>query len=155
MGGRAATKKSGSLPGPPSKPLLTGVRSYEKRTRIHIGERPANATENGGGRPWARRDGGAWRRIALKRARARSGESVREAIRWLRIAYWVGAVVDLAAGAQMLRPPLFAFGAGAAGFAPGADYRYAMDMGASLMFGWTALLVWADRKPVERMGRRR
>ena len=77
---------------------------------------------------------------------------MREAIRWLRIAYWAGAIVDLAAGAQMLWPPLFAFGAGLEGFAPGADYRYAMDMGASLMFGWAALLVWADRKPVERMG---
>jgi hypothetical protein len=27
-----------------------------------------------------------------------------------------------------------------------------MYVGASLMAGWTALLVWADRKPVERRG---
>jgi hypothetical protein len=27
-----------------------------------------------------------------------------------------------------------------------------MGMGASLMLGWTALLLWADRKPLERKG---
>jgi hypothetical protein len=37
-------------------------------------------------------------------------------------------------------------------FEPGNDYRYAMMVGASLMFGWTILLIWADRKPVERKG---
>ena len=37
-------------------------------------------------------------------------------------------------------------------FEPGADYRYAMGMGASLMVGWTALLLWADRRPMERKG---
>ena len=30
-------------------------------------------------------------------------------------------------------------------FRPGVEYRYAMSIGASLMLGWTALLVWADR----------
>ena len=75
-----------------------------------------------------------------------------DAVRWLRFSYWIGATVDLLAGVQMLVPGLFAFGMGLEDFHPGADYRYAMGMGASLMFGWTALLVWADRKPVERMG---
>jgi hypothetical protein len=75
-----------------------------------------------------------------------------DAIRWLRISYWAGAVVDAAAAVQMLYPPLFGLGMGLSGFEPGADYRYAMGMGASLMFGWTALLVWADRKPMERKG---
>jgi hypothetical protein len=74
------------------------------------------------------------------------------AIRWLRVSYWVGAIVDLAAGVQMLCPPLFAFGMGLTNFNPGPDYRYAMGMGASLMFGWTVLLLWADRRPIERMG---
>jgi len=74
------------------------------------------------------------------------------AIRWLRIAYWIGAIVDLFAAAQMVSPSLFGFGMRLPSFAPGADYRYAMGMGASLMLGWTALLVWADRKPLERQG---
>jgi len=73
-------------------------------------------------------------------------------IRWLRICYWVGAVVDAGAAVQMLHPPLFAWGMGLSSFEPGSDYRYAMGMGASLMLGWTALLIWADRKPMERKG---
>ena len=75
-----------------------------------------------------------------------------EAIRWLRVSYRVGAVVDALAAAQMLHPPLFALGMGLPGFAPGEDYRYAMGMGASLMLGWTVLLAWADRRPAERKG---
>ena len=32
----------------------------------------------------------------------------------------------------------------------GGPYRFAMGYAASLMTGWTALLLWAYRKPVER-----
>jgi hypothetical protein len=64
----------------------------------------------------------------------------------------LGAATDAVAAAQMPHPPLFGFGMGLPGFNPGADYRYAMGMGASLMLGWTALLLWADRKLVERKG---
>lgn len=79
-------------------------------------------------------------------------ERTARAIRWLRISYWVGAIVDAVAAVQMLHPPLFAFGLRPNGFAPGEDYRYAMGMGASLMLGWTVLLLWADRRPMERRG---
>lgn len=74
------------------------------------------------------------------------------AVNWLRIAYWTGAIVDALAAVQMLVPSLFAFGMRKPGFAPGPDFRYAMGMGASLMLGWTALLLWADRRPLERRG---
>jgi hypothetical protein len=37
-------------------------------------------------------------------------------------------------------------------FHPVDEYRYAMGLGASLMLGWTFLLIWADRRPVERRG---
>src|SRR5271165_5175226 len=74
------------------------------------------------------------------------------AVRRLRIAYWVGAIVDAAAGAQMLSPRLIAAMMGLQDFRPGPDFAYAMGMGmgAALMFGWTALLLWADRAPIER-----
>jgi len=49
-----------------------------------------------------------------------------DAVKWLRISYWVGAVVDGVAAVQMLHPPLFAFGMGFRVFHPGADYRYAV-----------------------------
>jgi hypothetical protein len=35
-------------------------------------------------------------------------------------------------------------------FNPGIDYRVGAGVGAALMAGWTVLLIWADRKPVER-----
>ncbi len=73
-----------------------------------------------------------------------------DAVRRLRIAFWVGAVVDAAAGVLMLSPRAFAVGMGLREFRPGPDYAYAMGMGAALMFGWTALLLWADRAPMER-----
>src|SRR5208283_903577 len=73
-------------------------------------------------------------------------------VRQLRIAYWIGAIVDAAAGVQMLSPRLFAFGMGLGDFRPGPDFAFAMGMGAALMFGWTALLLWADRAPIERRG---
>jgi hypothetical protein len=71
-------------------------------------------------------------------------------ILWLRISYWAGAVLDLAAGLMMLLPTLFAFMNKPVDFQPGLDFRYAMGMGAALMFGWTILLIWADLKPLER-----
>ena len=47
---------------------------------------------------------------------------------------------------------LFGIKEGIVDFTPGPDYVFAMGIGASLMFGWTVLLLWADRKPVERKG---
>lgn len=73
-------------------------------------------------------------------------------IRWLRISYWIGALVDFVAGWIMLIPSLFAFMNEPEVFQPANEYRYAMGMGVPLMFGWTILLLWADRKPLERKG---
>ena len=71
-------------------------------------------------------------------------------IRWLRICYWAGAITDFFAAFAMMFSGVGASVYGLHGFHPGADYRYAMGMGAALMLGWTAILIWADRKPVER-----
>lgn len=75
-----------------------------------------------------------------------------QAIRWLRISYWAGAILDALASLSMLFPKLFAATNHLPDFHPGLEYRYAMGMGASLMLGWTGLLLWADRKPLERRG---
>lgn len=75
-------------------------------------------------------------------------------ILWLRIAYWWGAVVDAIAVAVMMVPELnriFVLD-GATEFPITFEYQFAMAYGASLMAGWTVLLIWADRKPVERRG---
>jgi hypothetical protein len=73
-------------------------------------------------------------------------------LRWLRLSYWTGAVVDFVAGWMMLVPALFALMNEPTTFQLTNEYRYAMGMGAPLMFGWTVLLLWADRKPFERKG---
>lgn len=73
-------------------------------------------------------------------------------IRWLRISYWVGAVADGIVGVLMFFPELGRAAYGDPSFVATADYRYAMRFGAALMLGWTLLLLWADRKPVERRG---
>ena len=71
-------------------------------------------------------------------------------ILFLRISYWAGAILDVIAFLIMLFPSLLALNNGLTNFNPGMDYRYAMGMGAPLMLGWTVLLLWADRKPMER-----
>ncbi len=76
----------------------------------------------------------------------------RRKIHWLRISYWVGAVVDGLWVIPMLSPQIGGALYGIKDFNPGGDYRYAMGVGAALMLGWTVLLLWADRKPVERRG---
>ena len=47
-------------------------------------------------------------------------------VQGLRIAYWVGAIVDAAAGIQMLSPRLFAATLGLRDFRPGPEFAYAM-----------------------------
>ncbi len=66
----------------------------------------------------------------------------------LRFAFFAGAVTDALAIMPMLIPPL-------AKLLWGFDdtsgaYRFAMGYGASLMLGWTALLIWAYQRPLER-----
>ena len=65
-------------------------------------------------------------------------------VAWLRISYWAGAIVDLYAAFRWLFPQVFPDSS--------ADMGYSLGMkwGVALMLGWVALLIWADRKPVER-----
>lgn len=74
------------------------------------------------------------------------------AVRWLRISYWFGAIADAAAAALMLVPDAGTTLYGVTEYEPTVPYTYAMRSGAALMIGWTMLLVWADRKPLQRRG---
>ena len=71
---------------------------------------------------------------------------------FLRISYWLGAVLDGLMVIPMMCPRIGGIMFGIDNFNPGNDYKYAMMISASLMLGWTILLIWADRKPVERKG---
>lgn len=73
-------------------------------------------------------------------------------INLLRFCYWFGAVADLINAIAMVYPPLMARMLKLDEAPISLDSRLALLMGASLMFGWTALLIWADRKPLERKG---
>jgi hypothetical protein len=73
-------------------------------------------------------------------------------ILWLRVSYWVGAVLDGLYVIPMLSPKIGGALYGIEDFNPGVEYKYAMAVGAALMLGWTFLLLWADRRPVERRG---
>jgi hypothetical protein len=77
---------------------------------------------------------------------------MRKKIILLRVCYWIGAVADAISAIIMLLPTLGGSLYGISDFNPGSEYRYAMGLGASLMMGWTFLLIWADRRPVERRG---
>ncbi|TFG08377.1 MAG: hypothetical protein EU539_02415 [Promethearchaeota archaeon] len=72
----------------------------------------------------------------------------------IRIAYWWGAIGDALLAIEMffsalmgVQSPFTGLGLTIIG---GVQYQYAMCLAATFMFGWTFLLIWADRKPIER-----
>lgn len=73
-------------------------------------------------------------------------------IKFLRISYWAGAIIDALVLIPILLPRVGGIAFGIPNFNPGNDYTYGMYISASLMAGWVFLLIWADRKPVEWKG---
>ena len=68
--------------------------------------------------------------------------------RVLRVAFLAGAVTDALAIMPMLVPSVAKLLWGFEDMS--GAYRFAMGYGASLMLGWTALLIWAYQNPLER-----
>ncbi len=68
--------------------------------------------------------------------------------RLLRIAFLTGAVTDALALVPMLVPSMAKLLWGFDDLT--GSYQFAMGYGASLMLGWTALLIWAYQRPLER-----
>jgi hypothetical protein len=52
-----------------------------------------------------------------------------KSIRWLRVSYRAGAILDLLAAIQMIIPAVFAATSGISDFHPGREYFYAGDGG--------------------------
>lgn len=75
-----------------------------------------------------------------------------ERIRFIKWVYWAAALVDAIVAAGMVYPRILQPTLGMATLPASPDARYALNIGAALMFGWTALLVWARVDPVERRG---
>jgi|WetSurMetagenome_2_1015567.scaffolds.fasta_scaffold02769_1 hypothetical protein len=70
----------------------------------------------------------------------------------LRISYWTGAIVDVIVAIQFLIPDFWASFNGLTTYTPNTALTFALGIASPLMFGWTFLLIWADRKPLERKG---
>jgi hypothetical protein len=86
------------------------------------------------------------------RSAAVPGDGRREAARWLRACYRLGATVDAVATLEMLFPErLDSLGRFRSGLRPDRpEFRYGMRSAAALMTAWTALMLWADRDPLAR-----
>jgi hypothetical protein len=68
----------------------------------------------------------------------------------IRIAYWLGIGADVLWAVGLFVPRVFGILTGRSGFNPNWELRSAMAVGGVLMTGWTFLLIWAIRKPIER-----
>lgn len=69
-------------------------------------------------------------------------------IQLLRWAFLAGAITDALALGPILFPEIASLLWGFTDVS--GSYRFAMGYGASLMLGWTVLLVWAYRRPLQR-----
>ena len=76
----------------------------------------------------------------------------KQTILLLHIAYWIGIIADAFISIIFLLPELAQFLLGVSDVSIGEEYLYVSRIAASLMLGWTFLLFWADRRPVERRG---
>jgi hypothetical protein len=73
-------------------------------------------------------------------------------ILWLRIAYWWGIIADALETIRMSWPKLFVSSGGFNISPESVEFRFGLLYGVPVMLGWTLVLFWADRRPVERKG---
>ena len=70
---------------------------------------------------------------------------------WLiKFPYWLGIAADALWAVALLFPPVFEVLTGVDDFSPNWQMQSVMAMGGVLMAGWTVLLLWAVRRPIER-----
>ena len=74
----------------------------------------------------------------------------------LRFCYWLGIVLDARAAFMLTMLRFHVLPAGLSAHQLPQEFGMRLLYGAgdatALMWGWTALLLWADRKPIERRG---
>ena len=68
----------------------------------------------------------------------------------IKVAYWLGIGADALWAVGLLFPKIFGILVGRLDFNPDFQTQIIMGIGGSLMTGWTFLLLWAVRKPIER-----
>lgn len=73
-----------------------------------------------------------------------------DATGWLRTSFRIGVLADGIAAALMLAQAAFGVQSMLNAYPPDVPYRWAMGLAGSLMLGWTVLLLWGHRRPVQR-----
>jgi hypothetical protein len=68
----------------------------------------------------------------------------------IKTAYWLGIIADTIWAIGLLFPRLFGILTGIPDFNPDLQFRLVMSIGGVVIAGWTILLIWAVRKPIER-----
>lgn len=68
----------------------------------------------------------------------------------IKLACWVGIVADALWAVGLFLPALYGLLIDDPGFDPDLQMRLAMGLGGSLMAGWTFLLLWTVKQPIER-----
>lgn len=69
---------------------------------------------------------------------------------YIRFCYWLGAVLDLISAMLYLFPSILLKQLGIDNTLITFPTRYVLGNASALMFGWTALLIWAVQKPIQR-----
>jgi len=69
---------------------------------------------------------------------------------WIKIAYWLGIAADALWAVGLLFPKIFGILTGQLDLKPDLQLRLIMGIGGALMTGWTFLLLWAVKQPIER-----
>lgn len=69
---------------------------------------------------------------------------------FIKAPYWMGIAADALWAVALVSPRLYGTMTGRPDFAPDLELRLAMGISASLMAGWTLLLAWGVRAPIER-----
>lgn len=75
---------------------------------------------------------------------------INDPVMLLRISFWTGAIIDGFVALQMVLPDFWASFNRLTAHQNSPELSAALGTGASLMIGWTVLLLWADRRPLER-----
>ena len=69
---------------------------------------------------------------------------------WIRAPYGLGIGADALWAVALFHPGVYGALTSDPGFHPDLQVRLVMGIGGSLMTGWTLLLLWAVREPIER-----
>ncbi|MCP4138172.1 MAG: hypothetical protein GY754_44830 [bacterium] len=70
----------------------------------------------------------------------------------IKMAYWFGICADALWAVALFSPQVFGLITGNPDFSPNQQMMQFMWIGGVVILGWTVLLIWAVREPVERRG---